>query len=78
MKVRIRRISWPIVTQTGQHITDVNYIAQVKKHWWSRWKYITEDYEDPECKRFKPLKPFRDISEVKKYLREQYLDRLCK
>lgn len=84
MKVRIRRISWPVITRNGQRITDVSYIAQVKNHWWSKWKYVTEDYqlseegEDGKCKSFAPLKSFRDIIEVKNYIKTQYVDRLCK
>lgn len=62
MKTRIKITNWRISCEEGFF-----YIIEIKKHWWSRWKYL----EDLSSDNHMPLL-FRDREAI-----GWYLKRIC-
>ena len=69
MKVRIIRLKRERKSATNCRAWDIYCIAQVKEHWWTSWEYIHDD---------DPVRVFDNADEVKDYIRNKYLDKLCK
>lgn len=73
MKVRIIRLIKERKSATNCRVWDTFCIARVKEHWWTSWEYIHEDNDKDES-----IRVFDDADEVKDYIRNKYLDKLCK
>lgn len=73
MKVRIIRLLRERKSATDCRAWDTFCIAQVKEHWWTSWEYIHEDNDKDDS-----VRVFDDADEVKDYIRNKYLDKLCK
>lgn len=69
MKVRIIRLIRERKSVTNCRAWDTYCIAQVKEHWWTSWEYIHDDDS---------VRVFDNADEVKDYIRNKYLDKLCK
>lgn len=78
MDVRIKELVKECTRKsvTGFVCYETFYIAQVKKHWWTPWKYVCNDSINEKGEH--TIRVFDDADEVKNYIREKYLDKLCK
>ena len=79
MKVRIREALKERIRQsvTGCISYDSYYIAEVKEHWWTAWEFVyTEGVNN--YGEHTHIRLFESKDEVKDYIKEQYLNELCK